>query len=91
MYGTQCNDIISNIVFIRIFFTLFSNRIINFFLPCSGNCSQVAMFQIMPALCPHGQDEEKEGGGGVQPNEDKPGQGKGGPKNVQIYTNILYG
>ena len=55
------------------------------------NCSQVAMFQIMPALCPHGQDEEKEGGGGVQPNEDKPGQGKGGPKNVQIYTNILYG
>ena len=21
------------------------------------NCSQVAMFQIMPALCPHGQGE----------------------------------
>ena len=38
------------------------------------------MFQIMPALCPHGQDEEEEGGGGVQPNEDKPGQGKGGSK-----------
>ena len=25
MYGTQCNDIILNIVFIRMFFTLFSN------------------------------------------------------------------
>ena len=31
MYGTQCNDIISNIVFIRMFFTLFSNRMISFF------------------------------------------------------------
>ena len=41
MYGTQCNDIISN----------------SFFLPFSVNCSQVAMFQIMPALCPHGQGE----------------------------------
>ena len=27
------------------------------FLPYSVNCSQVAMFQIMPALCPHGQAE----------------------------------
>ena len=27
------------------------------FLPFSVNCSQVAMFQIMPALCPHGQGE----------------------------------
>ena len=26
MYGMQCNDIISNIVFIRMFFTLFSNK-----------------------------------------------------------------
>ena len=26
MYGTQCNDIMSNIVFIRMFFTLFSNK-----------------------------------------------------------------
>ena len=31
MYGTQCNDITSNIVFIRMFFTLFSNRMISFF------------------------------------------------------------
>ena len=31
MYGRQCNDIISNIVFIRMFFTLFSNRMISFF------------------------------------------------------------
>ena len=26
MYGTQCNDIISNIVFIRMIFTLFANK-----------------------------------------------------------------
>ena len=57
MYGTQCNDIISNIVFIRMFFTFFSNRMISFFLPFSVNCSQFAIFQIMPALCPHGQEE----------------------------------
>ena len=27
------------------------------FLPFSVNCSQVAMFQIMPTLCPHNQGE----------------------------------
>ena len=43
------------------------------FLPFSVNYSQVAMFQIMPALCPHGQGE-----GGGQPNVDRPGQGGGG-------------
>ena len=48
---------------------------IRFFLPFSENCSQVAMFQIMPALCPHGQGE-----GGGQPNVDRPGQGEGVPK-----------
>ena len=26
MYGTECNDIILNIVFIQMFFTLFSNK-----------------------------------------------------------------
>ena len=31
MYGMQCNDIVSNIVLIRMFFTLFSNRTISFF------------------------------------------------------------
>ena len=36
------------------------------------NCSQVAMFQIMPALCPHGY-----GGGGGQPNVDRSGQREG--------------
>ena len=50
------------------------------FLPFSVNCSQVAMFQIMPALCPHGQRE----GGAGQPNVDRPGKGKGVPKNSQI-------
>ena len=34
-----------------------SIRMISFFLPFSVNCSQVAMFQIMPALSPHGQGE----------------------------------
>ena len=60
------------------------------FLPFSVNCSQVAMFQIMPALCPHGQG----GGGGVQPiqpNVDRPGQRDGGPKNSQICADVLYG
>ena len=38
------------------FFTLFSNRI-SFILPFSVNCSLVAMFQIMPTFCPHGQGE----------------------------------
>ena len=28
-----------------------------FFLPFSVNCSQVAMFQIIPALCPHRQGD----------------------------------
>ena len=45
------------------------------FLPFSVNCSQVAMFQIMPALCPHGQGE-----GVGQPNVDRPGLGRGGAK-----------
>ena len=34
-----------------------SIRMIRFFLPFSVNCSQVGMFQILPALCPHGQGE----------------------------------
>ena len=60
MYGMQCNAIILNIVFTRMFFMLFSNRVISFFtLQCE--CSQVVMFQIMPALCPHGQWEGERG------------------------------
>ena len=42
------------------------------FLPFSENSSQVAMFQIMPVLCPHGQGE-----GSDQPSVDRPGQGEG--------------
>ena len=53
-----------------------------FFLHFSVNCSQVAMFQIMPALCLHGLGEW-----GGQRNVDRPGQGEGGvpkiPKFVQ--------
>ena len=43
------------------------------FLTFSVNCSQVAMFQIMPSLCPHGQGKDGSG----QPNVDRPGQGEG--------------
>ena len=54
------------------------------FLPFSVNCS-VAMFQIMPALCPHGQGE------GVV-NQMWTGLDRGrGPKNSQICADILYG
>ena len=44
------------------------------FLPFSVNCSQVAVFQIMPALCVR-TDKGQEGG---QPNVDRPGEGEGG-------------
>ena len=57
------------------------------FLPFSVNCSQVAMFQIMLALCSH---REGEGEGG-QPNVERPGQGEGVPQNSQICADILYG
>ena len=56
------------------------------FLPFSVNCSQVAMFQIMSALFPHGQGERWW--------STKCGQaytGGGGPKNSQICADILYG
>ena len=59
-----------------------------FFLPFCVNCSRVAMFQfqMMPPLCPHGQSKCG------QPNVDRPGQGEGGgPKNSQIFADILYG
>ena len=48
MYRTQCDDIILNI-----FFTLQCELF-----------TQVAMFQIMPALCPHSQGRIKAGGEG---------------------------
>ena len=49
-----------------------------FFLPFSVNCSQVAIFKVMPALCPQGQGEgERRGGRGAQPNVDRPGKGEG--------------
>ena len=84
MYGTQCNDIISNIVFIRMFFTLFSNRMISFFtLQCelftSCNVSNIASLM------------EGKGGMDGQSNVERSGQGKGGPKNLHICADILYG
>ena len=50
-----------------------------FFLPFSVNCSQVAMSQIMPAWCPHGQGEEG-AGGVVKQMWTGPGKGRGVPK-----------
>ena len=68
----QCNDIISNIVFIRMFFTLFSNRMISFFtLQCElfTSCNVSNNASLVSA---------RTGGGGEQPNLDRPGQGEGG-------------
>ena len=79
MYRTQCDDIILNI-----FFTLQCELF-----------TQVAMFQIMPALCPHSQGEGQGGGwGGVGVlNQMWKGldRGSGGSKNYQICADILYG
>ena len=58
-------------------------------LPFSVTCSQVAMFQILPALCPHGQGEVA-GGRGGQPNVDRPGQGDGDPKNSSLCGHPLW-
>ena len=86
MYGTQCNDITSNIVFIRMFFTLFSNRMISFFtlqyeLFTSCNVSNNA--SLVSAWT-----------GGEKGWSTKCGQawtGGGGHKNSQICADILYG
>ena len=51
------------------------------------NCSQVAMFQIMPVSARTGGG----GGGGGQANVDRSGQGDEGPKKSQICADILYG
>ena len=58
----------------------------------SLNCSQVVMFQIMPALCPHGQGVWGWGGGWSTKCE-QAWTGGGGPKNFQkkICAGILYG
>ena len=57
------------------------------FLAFSVNCSQVGIFQIMPALCPHGQGK----GGSGQPNVDRPGQGEGeSPKFPNLCGNPLW-
>ena len=68
----QCNDIISNIVFIRMFLKLFSNRMISFFtLQCElfTSCNVSNNASLVSA---------RTGGGGEQPNLDRPGQGEGG-------------
>ena len=74
MYGTQCKGIISNIVFIRMFFMLFSNRMISFFtLLCElfSSCNVSNNASLVSA-----RTEEK--GGRGQRNVDRPGQGKEG-------------
>ena len=83
MYGMQCNDIISNIIFIRVFFMLFSNRIF-FTLQCElfTSCNVSSSASLVSA---------RTGGGGGQPNVDRPGQGEEGAKNSQICSDIRYG
>ena len=49
------------------------------------------MFQIMPALCPHGQREWGWVGGGWSTKCGQAWTGGGGPKNSQICADILYG
>ena len=70
MYETQCNDIISNIAFIRMFFTLFSNRMMSFFsLMCElfTSCNVSDNASLVSART-----------GGGEPNVDRPGQGEWG-------------
>ena len=88
MYGTQCIDI-SNTVFIQMFFMLFSNRMISFFtLQCElfTSCNVSNNASLVSAWT---------GGRGVVNQMwtglDRPGQVEGGPKNCQIWTDILYG
>ena len=58
-----------------------SIRMIRVFLPFSMNCSQVAMFQIIPVLCPHGQGD---GGWSSKCGQAWTWGGGGGAKNSQI-------
>ena len=87
MYGTQCNDIISNIVFIRMFFTLFSNRMISFFtLQCElfTSCNVSNNASLVSARTGGGR-------GVVNLMWTDTGGGGGGLKNSQICADILYG
>ena len=72
----------------RIFFTLFQTEW-SVFLPFSVNCSQVAIFQIMSVLCPHGQGEWR--GGGCSTKCGQTSTGGGDPENSKICVDILYG
>ena len=53
----ECNDIISKIVFMRMFFMSFSNRMISFFYTSVWIVHKLQLFQIMPVLYPHKQGE----------------------------------
>ena len=81
----QCNDIISNIVFIRMFFTLFSNRMISFFtLQCElfTSCNVSNNASLVSA---------RTGGGGWSTKCGQAWTGGGGTKNYQICADILHG
>ena len=80
MYGTQCNDIISNIVFIRMFFMLFPNkknynkiRLTENWNTYLSSCN-VCNFS---GCCVLTDNERGEGGGGGQTNVDRPGTREG--------------
>ena len=84
MYGTQCNDIISNIVFIRMFFTLFSNRMISFFtLQCElfTSCNVSNNASLVSAWT---------GGGGSQSNVDRPRQGEEGVPKIPKFVRTSF-
>ena len=77
MYRTQCNDIISNIVFIRMFFALFSNRMISFFYPSVRIVQSVKSCNLSNNAS---LVSERTRGDGGQTKVDRPGQGRGVPK-----------
>ena len=74
MYGMQCNNIISNIVFIPMFFTLFSNRISFFTLQCElfTSCNVLNNASLVPAWTGRGGGHlNVDGGGGGVPKISK--------------------
>ena len=85
MYGTQCNDIISNIVFIRMFFTLFSNRMITLHCKLFTSCNVSNNASLVSART-GGRGE------GKVVNQMWTGldRGREGLKNFQICVDIVY-
>ena len=86
MCGTQCNDIISNIVFIRMFFTVLSNRMISFFYPSVRIVRKLQCFK----KCQPCVRTDRGRGEGWSTKSGQAWTGEGRPKNSQICADILY-